>query len=106
MGKDFPVVLELTWNDGSVQMVSITPISENINHSQGWIMRLRDITHLKQLDKLRTKMLTDVANKIQTPLAQAMNTLFELNLLAVKDQKLSILVSRLTQTWDRDTEMG
>ena len=101
MGKDFPVVLEITWNDGSVQMVSLTPISEDIDHLQGWIMRLRDITHLKQLDKLRTKMLTDVANKIQTPLAQAMNTLFELNLLAVKDKQLAGLVSRLTQTWDR-----
>lgn len=99
-GGSSSVTFEIVWKDRSTQMVYLTPLI-NGSQNEGWVMILRDISHLKELDKLKTSMLNKIANQVQTPLAQSMNSLIELNVLAGNDQRLAAAVSRLTQTWER-----
>ena len=54
-------------------MVSLTPIVDGQGAADGWVMVIRDVSHLKQLDELKTQTLTDTANRIRLPLVQAMN---------------------------------
>ena len=35
----------MTWPDGTIQMVSLTPIPEEDDSRHGWVAVLRDITH-------------------------------------------------------------
>jgi two-component system, OmpR family, sensor histidine kinase ResE len=96
-----PAVIEITWPANATQMVSLTPIGDGATAS-GWVMAVRDISHLKQLDDLKTQMLVDTANKIRKPLAQAMNLLTELNNpAAVPAERLNEIVFQLVRTWKR-----
>jgi signal transduction histidine kinase len=100
-GATRPTTMELGWPANTVQMVSLAPIV-GASGNQGWVMVIRDITHLKQLDDLKAHMLVDTANKIRLPLAQAMNLLTELsNPAALSPEKLSDTVFRLVKTWRR-----
>jgi hypothetical protein len=44
----------MPWPNGSVQLVSLNPIQEMNGSQQGWVAVLRDITHLKHLEELKT----------------------------------------------------
>jgi two-component system, OmpR family, phosphate regulon sensor histidine kinase PhoR len=97
-----PASIEITWPDTDTQMVSLTPIVDVRGAAGGWVMVIRDISHLKQLDDLRTQTLTDTANRIRKPLAQAMNLLTELsNPAALPAERLNDVVYRLVKTWQR-----
>ena len=90
-----PVSVEANWPGDSVQMVSLTPLPDG-----GWVMVLRDITHLKRLDDLRWQLLTQTAAKIRKPLAQALLSLSELSaLLGPAGSQASDIVFRLTRLW-------
>jgi len=63
---------------------------------------VRDITHLKQLDELKMRILTEMIGKIQLPLAQAMATLTELDGAAADNgQRAAQVVHRLVNEWRR-----
>ncbi len=94
-------VIEITWPGTATQMVSLTPIVDALDEVAGWVMVIRDITHLKQLDELRTQTLTDTANRIHLPLVQAMNLLTELSTPALPPDRLSRVVYQLVRTWQR-----
>jgi len=74
-----PAMVEIKWGVDSTQMVSLTPMPGEESQSGGWAMVIRDITHLKRLDELKMQLLTEAANKIQLPLAQALSALTEFN---------------------------
>lgn len=74
-----PSIVEIKWGADSTQMVSITPLPGEQGQPGGWAMVIRDITHLKRLDELKMQLLTEAANKIQLPLAQALSALTEFN---------------------------
>ncbi|TET96684.1 MAG: response regulator [Anaerolineales bacterium] len=78
MGDSEPTVVELNWTDDALQLVSLASIAEGGNGGRGWVMVCRDITHLKNLDELKMRMLTEAAGKIRLPLAQAVSRLAEL----------------------------
>jgi PAS domain S-box-containing protein len=101
VGRHIPAILETTWSDGTILLVNLTPVSGKDGSWQGWVMVLSDVTHLKRLDELRTKMLADSARKIQLPLAEAVNDLIELSEVAAQDPRISSIVYRLTKVWDR-----
>ncbi len=44
VGGNLPAVVETPWPDGSIQMVSLTPIPENGGAQWGWVAVLRDLT--------------------------------------------------------------
>jgi len=67
-------------------------------------MVIRDITHLKEMDDLKTRLLTEAASRIRLPLAQAVNTLAELDVLAIQDEHVAGIVYRLTRVWQRIQE--
>lgn len=96
-----PATLELSWTDNTVQMVSLTSLAQTDGRA-GWVMVLRDITHLKRLDDLKMRLLTEAAGKIRFPLAQAVITLAELSdLPEARVGRMSELIQRLVRLWDR-----
>jgi len=101
VGRHIPAILETTWSDGTILLVNLTPVSGKDGSWQGWVMVLSDVTHLKRLDELRTKMLADSTRKIQLPLAEAVNDLIELSEVAAQEPRISAIVYRLTKVWDR-----
>lgn len=95
-------VIEITWPGTATQMVSLTPIIGAQDVAGGWVMVVRDISHLKQLDELKTQTLTDTANRIRLPLVQAMNLLTELsNPAALPPERMNKVVYQLVRTWQR-----
>ncbi|HTP08321.1 MAG TPA: response regulator [Anaerolineae bacterium] len=97
-----PATIEITWPDTATQMVSLTPVTDAQGAAAGWVMVIRDISHLKQLDELKTQTLTDTANRIRMPLVQAMNLLTELsNPAALSAERMNDIVYRLVKTWQR-----
>jgi signal transduction histidine kinase/CheY-like chemotaxis protein len=106
VGGNLPAVVEMPWMDGTIQMVSLTPIPENGGDQWGWVTVLRDITHVKRMEELKSQMLVEAASRIRIPLAQAMNALVELNILTSQNPRVSEVVFRLTQVWKRIQEWG
>ncbi len=106
VGGNLPAVVETTWTDGTVQMVSLTPIPDEEDTKWGWVAVLRDITHVKRMEELKSQLLVEVAGRIRIPLAQAMNALVELNILTSQNERVSEVVFRLTQIWKRIQEWG
>jgi two-component system phosphate regulon sensor histidine kinase PhoR len=101
-GSQRPAAIEINWPDTATQMVSLTPIVDNRGAATGWVMVIRDVSHLKQLDELKTQTLTDTANRIRLPLVQAMNLLTELsNPTALPAERMNDIVYRLVKTWQR-----
>ncbi len=81
VGNHQPVVIEIPWSEKTTYTVSLTPIPGNNGKPEGWVMVLHDITHLKQLDELQMRVLTDTARKIQLPLMQAFATVAQISQL-------------------------
>jgi PAS domain S-box-containing protein len=79
MGGQSASVLEIDWPDESTHLVSIAPVGVQSDQARGWVMILRDITHLKQIDELKLRMLNDTAARIRLPLAQAISKLADLS---------------------------
>ncbi len=101
-GGQRPATIEITWPGTATQMVSLTPIVAAHDAAEGWVMVIRDISHLKQLDDLKTQTLTDTANRIRMPLVQAMNLLTELsNPATLSTERMNDIVYRLVKTWQR-----
>lgn len=101
VGGRRPATLELPWADNTVQMVSLTSLAQTDGRA-GWVMVLRDITHLKRLDDLKMRLLTEAAGKIRFPLAQAVIALAELSdLPEAKAGRVGELIQRLVRLWDR-----
>jgi PAS domain S-box-containing protein len=75
-----PAVTEVPYPADVVQMVSLTSIPRTgQEQGGGWVMVLRDITHLKRLDEITLRLLTEAASRIRNPLTQAFSTVVELN---------------------------
>ena len=79
VGGQQPAVVEVPWAGNSVRLVNLTPLPGSDGKPEGWVMVLSDITHLKRLDELQMRLLTEAANKIQLPLVQALSGVVELN---------------------------
>jgi signal transduction histidine kinase len=106
MGDSEPTVVELNWPNDATQLVSLASIAEGGDGGRGWVMVCRDTSHLKNLDELKMRMLTEAAGKIRLPLAQAVSRLAELGEatgIADEDRsatvyQLAILLGRI-QSW-------
>jgi CheY-like chemotaxis protein len=94
-----PAVVEIPWVDGSTQMVNLTPIKNEGGKSMGWVIVMRNISHLKDVDEYKSLVLKEAVQKIQIPLVQAVNTLAELNQLAGRDERVGKVVYRLSNLW-------
>lgn len=106
VGANLPAMVEIAWPDGSVQMVSLTPIREEKEPRWGWVAVIRDITHIKRMEELKSRLLVEAASRIRIPLAQAMNALVELNILTAQNERVGEVLFRLTQIWKRIQEWG
>ncbi len=106
VGGNLPAVVEQAWPNGTVQMVSLTPIPGDDAADWGWVAVLRDITHVKHMEELKSQLLVEASSRIRIPLAQAMNALVELNILTSQNERVSEVVYRLTQIWKRIQEWG
>jgi two-component system sensor histidine kinase ResE len=102
IGSRYPATVEYAWFT-TTQMVNLTPVIRD-GSWEGWVMVIRDITHLKRLDEMKAQVLSEAASRIRLPLAQAINALAELDILASKDENISGIVYRLTRVWRRIEE--
>jgi signal transduction histidine kinase len=101
VGQNVPALVEVTWMDGSSWSVNLTPVMGVDEGYLGWVMVMSNITHLKRLDNLRTQILSDAVQKIQLPMAQALNDITTLSSLGIEDERISGLSYRMTNTWRR-----
>ena len=102
MGDSEPTVVELNWPDDALQLVSLASITEGGDGRRGWVMVCRDITHLKNLDELKMRMLTEAAGKIRLPLAQAVSRLAELGETSeISDEDRSATIYKLAKLLGR-----
>jgi PAS domain S-box-containing protein len=106
IGSRFPATLEMQWNDGASLMVSLTPLVEGESGQSGWVMALRDISIIKQQEKLKTQAMSEVIGRIRLLLAEAMNALVDLNLRAPQDERTAASIFRLTSVWERIQSWG
>lgn len=111
ISRRHPAVVEVPWGAEQVQMVNLSPIlrkegeaGSEVETYVGWVMVLRDITHFKKSDELKTQLLTEAANKIHFPLVQAVNALAELDIASSHDAHIAGIVYRLTKVWGRIQE--
>jgi PAS domain S-box-containing protein len=79
VGNHLPVSIEISWSEKTTYTVNLTPIPGSQGRPEGWVMVLHDITHLKQLDELQLRLLTDMARKIQLPLMQSFALLADIS---------------------------
>jgi PAS domain S-box-containing protein len=106
MGSQAPSVVEVNWPRFSTHLVSIAAVGPPQEGKSGWVMLLRDITHLKQIDELKLRMLNDAAAKIRLPLAEAISKLADLGAGAIEGEEarnttiyqLATILSRI-QEW-------
>lgn len=88
--------IEVSWPAGAVQRVTLNALPPAGTESDGWVMVVSDITHLRQAEELKRRLLADAADHVRSPLAQAVADLKDLERLAdgaVTDRKK--LVARL-----------
>lgn len=71
-----PMVTEIAWPAGRVQMLSLTPSGGEGN---GWVMLLRDVSELRRLQRLKMQLLLRTAGEVRDPLAGAFSALVKLN---------------------------
>ena len=71
-------VVELPWPKDEVHMVSLTPVGGSGKQS-GWVMILREVTRLRQMQRMKMKLLAQAADSLQGPLADAFQSLLDLN---------------------------
>jgi K+-sensing histidine kinase KdpD len=105
IGSQFPATLEITWNANTQLMISLTPLPDKTG-GRGWVMALRDITALKQQEKVKTQALAEVVGRIRLLLAEAMNALVEINLRAPQDERITASLFRLTRVWENIQTWG
>lgn len=86
MGVNEPSVVEIDWPSTYSHLVSIAPLGFSSEEQSGWVMILRDISHLKQIDDLKLRMLNDAAGKIRLPLAEAMSKLADLSTGEIQEE--------------------
>jgi two-component system sensor histidine kinase ResE len=106
IGNRRPATIEIAWPAGAVRMVSLSAIGGPPDQPGGWVLTMRDITHLKRLDDLKMDALTETVGRIRLPLVEAINLLAELSYSPeVKSGKTAAdLVYRLGKVWNRIQE--
>jgi PAS domain S-box-containing protein len=94
-----PIVTEVPWPQDRVHMVSLTPIRDtDPEGAHGWVMVLREVTHLRRLEDLEMQLLSDAAGKIRAPLAQAFTSVLEMNdLVETRSEAFTVRMERLVQ---------
>jgi PAS domain S-box-containing protein len=88
-------LVEINWPGDSYQLISLTSMEAIPNQGEAWMMVIRDITHLKRLEDLKLRMLTETASKIRLPLALATSTLAELGDTSVDPEDQTATIFRL-----------
>lgn len=77
--SDSPMVTEVAWPAGQVHMVSLAPLGEEDGVPPGWVMLLRDVTEIRNLQRLKMQLLAQAAGGLREPLTAAFSTMVELN---------------------------
>ncbi len=101
IGGGRPTTVEVPRPEHALWLVTLTPLLAG-GQASGWVMVIRDITHLKRLDELKFTLLTETASKTQRPMVQALIDLAELSLvIPPRETRALETVNRLTRTWER-----
>jgi PAS domain S-box-containing protein len=72
---DTPVGLEVPAHDDHVLFADLAPIRDTRGNALGWMAVIRDITHFKRLDALRSEAVAMAAHDLKSPLHLASGAL-------------------------------
>jgi two-component system sensor histidine kinase ResE len=103
-----PIVAEISWPANMIHMVRLSPNQVDVDGRHGWIIVICDITHVKQFEDFKMKLLQDTIGNIRAPIAQSFSTLLELYKDTPQEGNLSEGVQRLAtllrnvQNWSED----
>ncbi len=97
--------VEVRWQENFVFWVNITPLPDYTGQ-KSWVMVIRDITSMREVESLRTQAISEVINKIRLPMAEAMNAVVDINLRAADDERIGSSLFRLTKVWERIQGIG
>ena len=107
VGGNLPAVVEMPWIDGYRPDGQPDPDPGGRRYALGLGRRAARYHPCQNAWKSSNRsLLVEVASRIRIPLAQAMNALVELNMLTSQNERVSEVVSRLTQIWKRIQEWG
>ncbi|MGQ0604709.1 MAG: response regulator [Anaerolineales bacterium] len=102
MGEGKPLLAEIPGPGETALALTLTAIPGRIRASEGWVMVIRDITLQKRLDHFKYRALGEMVSKLQTPVAQAMADMAELNGLVADDHpQAADIIFRLIKVWNR-----
>lgn len=74
-----PAATEVHWPNGRIHLISLTPVAEEADEATGWVMLLRDVTDVRQLQRMKMQLLAQAAGGLREPLADAVEALITLN---------------------------
>jgi CheY-like chemotaxis protein len=69
---------EVVWPANRMHLVSLTPVDQSAEQ-RGWVMILREVSRIRQLQRKKMQLLAQAADGLQAPLAEAIQSLLELN---------------------------
>jgi PAS domain S-box-containing protein len=100
-GQDAAAV-ETPWPKGRVSLVRFSSLKGGESDGDGWVMVVSDVTHLRQLDDLRLRLLAEIADQLRLPLSQGAVELAKLRALEEEKSELRrSLEDRLADHLDR-----
>lgn len=103
-----PIVAEISWPENLIHMVRLSPHQIDSDGRQGWVLVICDITHVKQFEDFKMKLLQDTIGNIRAPIAQSFSTLLELYKDSPQEGNVAESVQRLAallrnvQNWSED----
>jgi len=71
VGGARPSAVEVSWPAGAVQRVSLSRLPPSDQDSDGWVMVVSDITHLRQAEELKRRLFAEAADQIRQQVVQA-----------------------------------
>lgn len=67
-----PANCEIELADGRTMLMNVAPVTLPGPQLDGWVLVLRDITHLKEIDRLKSVVIANAAHDLKNPLSSAL----------------------------------
>lgn len=99
-----PVTSEVTLEDGRTFAMAVAPLDDAAgSEPRGWVVTLHDITHLKELDRLKGEFVSTVSHDLRAPLTTITGYTFLLHSEPLSEsgqsalEQIELAVARMTR---------
>lgn len=108
-----PVTSEVTLEDGRTFAMAVAPLAGGSGREpRGWVVTLHDITHLKELDRLKSEFVSTVSHDLRAPLTTVTGYSFLLRNEPLSEaaqsalDQIDIAVARMTRLINDLLDLG